>query len=76
MGAVLMSADEGGRHEAGLFLAGLAVAVAGLVAAVVAIGAGGIRGGISRRRRHAAAPPEPGSVPAERHRQTRSAAAR
>jgi hypothetical protein len=76
MGAFLMFGDDRGRHEAELFLAGLAVAVAGLAAAVVAIGAGGIRGGISRRQRHAAAPPDRGSVPAERHRQTRSAAAR
>lgn len=71
-----MFGDDDGRHEAELFLAGLAVAMAGLVVAVVAVGAGGIRGGISRRRRHAEKAPAPGSVPAERHRQTRSAAAR
>ena len=71
-----MPGGDGGRHEAELFLAGLAVAVSGLVVAVFMVGAGSVRGSMSRRRRHAAAPPPPGSVPVERHRHTRSAAAR
>lgn len=73
------SREPGGNEgslEAELLVVGIGLAIGGLALGLVAASAGGIRGALVRGARHRASAPSPGSVPAERHRQTRSAAAR
>ncbi|HEX8938923.1 MAG TPA: hypothetical protein VF763_02070 [Candidatus Limnocylindrales bacterium] len=69
---------RGRRRDAGSLLVevGLLGMAAALVGAVGALAVGAARGSLTRAGRHAEAPPSRGSVPAERHRHTRSAAAR
>ncbi len=67
---------RGGVGETELLVAGVAIATAGLLASLAIVVASELASSIGRGRRMRESPPARGSVPAERHRQIESAAAR
>lgn len=65
-----------GSLEAELVVAGVALATVGLVAALAILLTAEVSGAVARRRRAGESPPRRGTVPAERHGQIETAAAR
>ncbi len=76
MASRVMAGFSRGRVVEEALAAGMLVAALAMGAGVLAVGSGLAVEEARRAWRHAQRTPDPGEIPAERHRQTRSAAAR